>query len=310
MSPYTSIIIPTKNGGDRLDLVLKALFKSKTDFDYEIIAIDSGSTDNTKEILSRYPVRLIEISPSSFSHGGTRNLGVRHARGDIAVFITQDAIPVDERWLVHLVKYFRDMEVAGVYGRQIPDTDTSPLDTFFSNYLYPDHEIVKDSVDPKDCILRDIFFSNVNSAIRRSVLEEHAFNEKMIMSEDQEWARRMLIQGRKIVYNPDAAVYHSHRYTATEIIKRNFDSGMSLKGVVHAPLGRSLAYEIDYLCSGLRSFLTRGLYRYLFIFPFYEFARMLGFLMGFHSRFLPVRIRKALSQNKIYWERQPGMPEA
>ena len=302
MPPYASIIMPTRNVGDKFDIVLRAISNSKVDFDYEIIVVDSGSTDNTKEIISKYPVKLIEISTSSFSHGGSRNLGAHNAKGEILVYLTGDAVPKDENWLSNLTKHFKDKSVTGVYGRQLPDEDSTPLEKFFLHYIYPDHKIVKDSINPDNCIVQDILFSDVNSAMRKSEWENHNFSENLIMSEDSAWGRATLLRGKRIVYEPEAAVYHCHNYSPLGVMKRNFDSGLSLRGLVKAPLRRSLGYEIIYLKSGSLHFLRHKLYKYLLVFPLYEAFRLFGFFMGFHSKFLPTQVKKALSRNKIYWE--------
>ncbi len=299
--PYISIIIPTKNAGSRIDYVLKAIFSNKINFATEVIIIDSGSCDQTKDIISGYPVKFIAISPASFSHGGTRNLAAQIAKGKILIFLTQDAIPRDENWLISLIEGFKIPGVAGIFGRQLPNKYSSPIESFFLSYLYPGSQIIKDSVDPDNCLLRDIFFSNVNSAILRSEWEENKFDEKLIMSEDQDWAKRILLKRKKIIYEPSAAVLHSHRYTMLELIGRNFDSGMSLKNIVNAPFQRSARYEINFLKEGIRFLIRNRFYANLAIFPFYEFLRLLAFSLGFHSRYLPWFLKKRISQNKIYW---------
>ncbi|MFH1791067.1 MAG: glycosyltransferase [Candidatus Omnitrophota bacterium] len=303
MTLYVSVIILTKNAGSRFKNVLEALFNGKTDFGFEVIVVDSGSTDSTNTITRDFPVKLIEIHPSSFGHGKTRNLAAGHSKGEVLAFLTQDAVPAGELWLSSLVKHFRDKKVSGVYGRQLPNADSTPLEKFFLDYLYPDKPVVKESIDAADCLLSDMFFSNVNSAVRRSDWQDNMFNENLIMSEDQDWAKRMLQKGRKIIYEPEAAVYHSHSYSIPAIISRNFDSGMSLRGLVNAPAARGLRYEWRYLMSGFGFFAEKKLYRYMLIFPIYECARALGFLLGFYSRFLPRPLRIWLSQNKVFWER-------
>jgi len=302
MSPKVSVIIPTKNAGSKFDSVLKAIFECKAGIELEVIVVDSGSSDNTRTIASRYPVNLIEIAPSRFTHGLARNLGAKSAKGDILVFITQDATPVNQNWLLNLLKNFHDETVAGVYGRQMPENNSSPLERFFLQYLYPEKKLVKQSINPDNCLLTEIFFSNVNSAMRKSVWENNKFDEGLIMSEDQDWAKRVLAVGKKIIYDPESAVRHSHRYTIKEIIQRNFDSGMSLKGLVNAPLKRSVSYEMTYLKSGFLFFLKNRLYVYLLIFPLYEAARLMGFFLGFYNRFLPLSFKKCISQNKTYWK--------
>ncbi len=296
-----SIIIPTKNPGYKLDTVLKSIFSSKVNFTFEIIIVDSGSEDCAKSIISKYPVTLIEIPPHSFSHGGSRNAGAARACGDILVFLTQDAVPRDDRWLANLLRGFDIPGVVGIYGRQLPSREASPIESFFSNYLYPERSILKESIDINSCLLSDIFFSNVNSAILRSEWERTKFNEDLIMSEDQDWAKRILIQRKKILYEPEAAVFHSHHYSGWQLIQRNFDSGMSLRGIVKAPLGRSMSYEIGYLKSGFSFFLKNRNYLYLLIFPIYEAARLTGFSLGFFSGYLPKWAKKIISQNKTYW---------
>ena len=70
-----SIVIPTKNGGHLFEKVLDAVFKQKTEYEYEVICVDSGSKDGTLDVIRKYPCRLFQIEPSEFGHGKTRNYG-------------------------------------------------------------------------------------------------------------------------------------------------------------------------------------------------------------------------------------------
>ncbi len=301
MSIYASIIIPTKNAGARLDKLLNGIIKNKVDFDYEIIVVDSGSTDNTKDIAKNCSARLIDIKPLSFSHGGSRNIGAENAEGEILIFLSQDAVPKDERWLANLVKGFRDKNVAGIFGRQIPDEDASAMEKFFLQYIYPGRKIVKYFINADSCTLQDILFSNVNSAIRRSEWEKNKFKEHLVMSEDQAWSRDMLMKGKRIVYEPSAAVLHSHNYNVGRIISRNFDSGLSLKDIVNAPFKRNFLCETHYIRKAMRYFYKNKMFKYLFLFPFYESFRLFGFLLGRYSQFLPIWFKESISENKAYW---------
>jgi len=299
--PSVSIIILTKNAGKRLKAVLDGVFSNIKAFDAEVLIVDSGSTDETKGIISGYPARFIEIGPDSFGHGKTRNLGAREARGEVLVYLTQDAIPCNKEWLSTLVANLNAPGVAGAFGRQLPEEGSSPIERFYLSYLYPGRRIVRDSLDPGNCLLKDMFFSNVNSAILKCEWEKRKFNEQLIMSEDQEWSRAVLLAGRKIVYDPQAAVFHSHKYTLKQLITRNFDSGVSLRKLVSASLGSSLRYEMNYLAEGMRFFAKNNSYASMILFPFYELVRLLSFALGFHSSFLPLFIKKLLSQHKYYW---------
>ena len=302
MSVVASIIIPVKNGAEKIGAVLESVIHNARKITFEIIAVDSGSTDGTKDVIGRYPVKLIEIDPQSFSHGGSRNLGAKSACGEFLVFLSQDAIPSNDDWLSCLISPFDDPAIAAVYGRQIPNPDASPFEKFFLYYLYPDRKKIKDSIDAKNLLLEDIFFSDVASAIRRDVWQSFKFNEDIIMSEDQELAKRLLLARRKILYEPSSVVIHSHSYSLFELFSRNFDSGMSLYGVVKAPFARTIKYEIDFLRAGAGFLSKNGYWLHLAAFPVYETFRLAGFTLGYCSAILPRGIKTLLSQNKAYWK--------
>ena len=70
-----SIVIPAKNEGETIGQCLKAIHEQDTRYGYEVIVIDSGSTDNTLDTVKTYTsIRLIEIKPQDFGHGKTRNM--------------------------------------------------------------------------------------------------------------------------------------------------------------------------------------------------------------------------------------------
>lgn len=243
-----SIIIPTKNGGERFERLLKAVFENRLAGGFEVIVIDSGSTDGTIGAAKKYPVRLYEILPKEFGHGKVRNYGARLSNGESIVFLSQDAIPASKDWLANLVNTFNDdNNVAGVYGRQLPDGD-NPMETFFLLNTYNDSYKVRSlSPDNLNPSLKEIFFSNVNSSIRRSFWEKFPFSEAINISEDQEWSKRVMLKGYKVAYQPEASVYHSHNYTISSIFKRNYQSGYSLKGLVKEDLVSGIKEVLSYI---------------------------------------------------------------
>ena len=105
-----SIVIPVKNGGELLDRVLAKVFEQKTQYQYEVICVDSGSTDGSLEIIKKYPCQLYEIPSQEFGHGKTRNYGAGKGTGEFIVFLTQDALPADEHWLEHFINGLRSKE--------------------------------------------------------------------------------------------------------------------------------------------------------------------------------------------------------
>ena len=101
-----SIVIPVKNGDYWLEHTLTALLNQELDKPFEVIVIDSGSTDSSLDIIRKHPVHLIQIQPETFNHGTTRNIGVQAAKGEYVVMTVQDARPVDNQWLKHLLAGF------------------------------------------------------------------------------------------------------------------------------------------------------------------------------------------------------------
>jgi len=209
-----SVVIPTKNGEQTIKAVLDAIFRQGKP---EVIVVDSGSRDQTVAIVRNYPVRIIEISPREFNHGKTRNNGLKEATEECVVLLTQDAEPADERWLSTMIRNFSDPHVAGVYCRQIPRDDADPVTKRrLSEWLTGREERSEariqdrawyDGLSPMDKYLF-CNFDNVCSCIRKSVWEEIPF-EETYFAEDLGWSKKVLEAGYTIVYEPEAAVYHS-----------------------------------------------------------------------------------------------------
>ena len=230
-SPVVSIIILTKNAGSNFRPLLENIFSQRYDGKYEVLVIDSGSTDDTLRTAKEFPVKIIQIKPDAFHHGKTRNLGAQQSRGSILVYITQDALPLDKDWLQKLVSNLDNSNVAMVCGRQIPWQTTKPPEKLFYAHNFPQHKIML-TLDnwqkSADRYRNTIFISNVNSAIKRDVWQHFRFSENIIMAEDKEFAKRILFAGYAIVYEPNAAVYHAHDFGLWSVFLRCLDYGTSL----------------------------------------------------------------------------------
>src|SRR4051795_164517 len=107
-----TVAVPVLNGARYLEEVLSAVQAQEglDNRELEILVIDSGSTDGSLSIAERYGARLHQIPKSEFSHGGTRNLAMRLARGDHVPFVTQDATPAHGRWLASLLAGFEKVD--------------------------------------------------------------------------------------------------------------------------------------------------------------------------------------------------------
>jgi rhamnosyltransferase len=291
-----SVVVPVKDGGADLVRCLEAIGRQRIEEDVEIVVVDSGSSDDSAEHARRRGARVHEIPPEEFGHGRTRNLGARLARGDVLVFTSQDAHPADDAWLGLLVAPLRASEtVGGVYGRQLPHASARPPERYFLDFLYGPEPRVQELASPDELSFEVTLFSNVNAAIRREVWERFPFADDMIMSEDQEWSRRVLLAGMSIVYEPRAAVFHSHAYTVASAFRRFYDSGASADRSYVSEAGasrRALRSAAARYARGEVSWLWRtGQRRWIPYAAVYEAAKFAGLQLGRRHERLPGWLR-------------------
>lgn len=300
-NPDISIIIPTKNGGEKFPLALEKIFSYRGKYGFEVIVVDSGSTDGTIQAASRYDVRFFRIRSDEFGHGKTRNYAASLSVGRYLVFTTQDAVPRDEDWIERLVSNFDNGRVAGVYGRQIP-FDTNPYEEYFLGTAYHGERMIKAFPAGKGISYKEVFFSNVNASIRKNLWESNPFNENQIISEDIEWARRMLMKDYVIVYEPEAVVYHSHNYNPIKNFKRNFDLGVSLKGIMEDKKRSMIKDGFNYVIREINYLIKEGKGKYIPYLFVYEGFRFSGFFFGRKHRYIPLVIKKMMSLHSYYWQ--------
>ncbi|MBI3817856.1 MAG: glycosyltransferase [Planctomycetes bacterium] len=212
-----SICIPTRNGAPTIGRLLRAALSQTVSIPYDILVIDTESTDGTVEIAGAFPVRLRRISKDEFNHGDTRNLGAALTDGDVIVYLTQDAVPADEHWLSALLEEFHDKTVAGAYSRNLPPPGVSPL---VHASLERDpvgqaerrvHFLKNGELESLDPLGRRLLFdfNDVSSAIRRQVWERFPF-PRTTFGEDILFARGAIEAGYKIVFAPNSRVFHGH----------------------------------------------------------------------------------------------------
>ena len=119
-----SIFIPTFNAGPNIEQLLKRL--TSQSLPCEIVIADSFSSDRTVHIVKSYDARVIKVNKEDFNHGRSRNLAATKGFGEIIVFMTQDAIPVDNYCIEKLITPLQKSEILASFARQISDTFSFP----------------------------------------------------------------------------------------------------------------------------------------------------------------------------------------
>ena len=235
--PKASVVVLTLNAGPDFAATLDGVFAQKTDHDFEVIVLDSGSTDGTRELARARGATVHTVPASDFDHGATRDLGLSLAAGEYAALLVQDAVPLDDRWLASMVENLEsDPLVAGVYGRQIPRPGSSPLArVLVTNAPTAGHERREQyaggperyrALPPAERRALALF-DNVSSCLRRSVWEEIPFG-RTGFGEDLRWGERVVDRGHKLVYEPRSAVVHSHERGPLYDLRRHYAEGLLL----------------------------------------------------------------------------------
>jgi rhamnosyltransferase len=302
-----SVVIPVKDGGDDLLRCLEAISRQRIEDDVEVVVVDSGSRDGSAKRAQSRGARVHSIPASEFHHGRTRNLGAELARGEILVFTSQDAYAAGDSWLASLTNPLRgDETVAGVYGRQLPHADAAPPERYFLDFLYGFDSRVQHLEEGDELTFEVTLFSNVNSAVPRRVWETFPFAEDILMSEDQEWSRRVLREGLTIVYEPGAAVHHSHAYSVAGALRRFFDSGASAeRSYVDGTGSKTELWKAGarYAQGELAWLWNTGQRRWIPYTAVYELAKFAGLQLGRRHRLLPTALKSRISAYPDHWER-------
>jgi len=300
----SSILLLTKNGRQDLERLLPAVFCQKSVAPFEVIAVDSGSTDGTLDVLRQFPVRLEQIEPQAFHHARTRNFAAKLARGQILILLSQDAVPASDMWLASMISDFEDPKVAAVYGRQFPNPGSSVERQDALDTVYGEMKIIKDPAHRNGMGYRFYHFSDVNAAIRRSIWEAQPFPEDLKVFEDLGIAKQILDSGWKIVYEPKAEVYHSHTHSTVGLFKRYFDIGYTLKllKIWDAPgTKKSMIRDVWKLLKAKfsrtrdrqsRRSAGHGIQQ--------DIAKSLGLFLGLNQNCLPLILKRRLSAFRVF----------
>lgn len=201
----TGIIIRTKNEEKWVGECLRKIF-AQTYRNFEVIVVDSGSTDKTLDIVKKFPVKLIQIKPEDFSYPYALNLGCKNSIAEkYFVFLSAHSIVISDTWLADGINDFESDNVAGVYGNVVALPNATIWEKILFNMIWQN----KKKIAVKESKMGVLGFTN--AIIRRDLWERKNLNEEYGKGgEDKEWANYWLEKGYQIICDPKIIVYHSH----------------------------------------------------------------------------------------------------
>lgn len=247
----TSIIIRTYNEERHLPGLLNGL-AAQTYRDFEMIVVDSGSTDRTREIAKERNIRLFSIKKHDFTFGYSLNVGIENATGGNIVIVSAHTCPASDDWLENLIAPLQMDDVAMTYGRQlgVEQSKFGEIEDFRRTFGTVSAEV------------RPPYFwaNNANSAVRRELWERYKFDEVLTGLEDIDFAKHWMQNGYRVHYVAEAPVYHIHEETWPQVRGRYFRESVAarrigLTGRRHVPreVVREILYGMDDLCRGIFS---------------------------------------------------------
>jgi rhamnosyltransferase len=216
-----SIVIRSYNEEENVGRLLSGIAE-QTISDLDIIVVDSGSTDATVSIASRYPVRILTIPKEDFSFGRSLNIGCKAAKGDLIVLASAHVYPVYKDWLEKLIRPFDDPNVALVYGKQRGGKMTKYSENQIFKRWFPEDSNARQSHP---------FCNNANAVMRKSLWQQMLYNEMLTGLEDLDWAQRAVGMGYRIAYSHEAEVIHVHNERLLNIYNRYRREAIALKTI-------------------------------------------------------------------------------
>ena len=223
------VIIPVYKPGDDFFELLEKLSHQSHKVN-KIILMNTGDAPWKEEAESKFPLCEVHLlKKEDFDHGGTRHQGTLFSKADYLLFMTQDAMPANDRLVEYLVNAFSwDEKVKAAYARQLPNAACREIEKYTRSFNYPAESKVKSKDDLAQLGIKTFFCSNVCAMYERETYDKQGgFIRRTIFNEDMIYAGGLIQSDYKIAYVAEAEVVHSHNYNAIEQFHRNFDLAVS-----------------------------------------------------------------------------------
>lgn len=216
--PKIGIVIPTLNGEEELKSLLPRLLSSP--LKPTILVIDSSSDDDTAKVAATFGVLVEVIARDAFNHGLTREFGRKKLESDIIIYLTQDALPLEDDALERLIDPLLQKQAVVAYGRQHPRQDAPFIERFLRGFNYPEMSEIRSIKNFTDMGSAVYFCSNAFAAYDNRALDEIGGFSKVFFGEDTLAAAELLNKGGRVAYVAEAGVIHSHNFSLWEEFKR------------------------------------------------------------------------------------------
>lgn len=248
-SPAVSVVIPARNAAATLPACLDALRRQTGGPPaFEVVVVDDGSTDDTAAVAEAAGARVERMAHAG--RAAARNRGAEVAQGALLLFTDADCVPNPD-WIARLTAPFADSTVAGARG--VYRTRQRALVARFVQLEYEDkYRLLKP--------LQDIdFVDTYSAAYRREVfLANGGFDPTLPFDEDQDFSFRLANRGHRLVFVPDAVVYHQHAESLRAYASKKFRIGFWKAKIVlthpnklardtHTPLSQRVELALFYL---------------------------------------------------------------
>ncbi|NCB91605.1 MAG: glycosyltransferase [Clostridia bacterium] len=298
------VIIPAYKPGEEWKKLIKGI-ENQT-YPVQCIRVMNTGKENWR---SSYEIRpdkmeIHHVTREEFDHGGTRDKAARMSKSDYILFMTQDAVPENDRMIEKLVEAIeKEDDIRAAYARQLPARGCRLAEQYTRQFNYPGKSRVKRMSDLPELGIKTYFCSNVCAMYdRETFLLLGGFVKKTIFNEDMIFAGNLIQKGYAVAYAADARVIHSHNYTAMQQFHRNFDLAVSQAD--HPEIFANVKSEGEgiRLVKKTAGWLCRQGKPWLVISLAWNSGwRYLGYLLGKRYRHLPGWLIRFATMNDKYW---------
>lgn len=300
------VIIPTYKPGKEFGKLIHRLQRQSYPI-HKVIIINTDTGVFPDELEKEpYQLEIIHIRQEDFDHGGTRNMGANISEADLVLYMTQDAMPADEKLIEIFANVFeKNSDVGIAYGRQLPREDCNTIERYTRRFNYPEKSRIKSKEDLNELGIKTFFCSDVCAAYRRKyLLSAGGFEDSTIFNEDMIFAGKRILAGDKVAYVAEAKVIHSHNYTGAQQFHRNFD--LAVSQAQHPEVFEGVPSEgegIRMVKATMRYLLRSGQPLKIFKLIYQSGCKYMGYYFGKRYEKLPMWMVLKCTSSPKYWKK-------